>query len=239
MILITSDKCYENQEWTWGYREIDRLGGSDPYSASKAATEVAIKSYIESYFSNQNEKLIAIGRAGNVIGGGDWAPNRIVPDLVRAWSSGKNLEIRKPESIRPWQHVLEPLSGYISLAIQLSENPNLHGEAFNFGPRAEQNYSVIELVEEMSKYWDKVKWKNISPGSNTIKESDLLKLNCDKALNELDWSAVFNFSETVENTVRWYKDFYENKNIPVSSISKFQITSYMEKARIRGLNWAN
>ncbi len=144
-VFITSDKCYDNVEWEWGYRETDALGGPDPYSASKGAAELAIRSYVRSYFPADGNIRIGVGRAGNVIGGGDWALDRIVPDCVRAWSRGENVELRNPAATRPWQHVLEPLSGYLNLALALKKDNKLHGEPFNFGPPAQQNHSVGEL----------------------------------------------------------------------------------------------
>ena len=135
VILITSDKCYDNVEWVWGYRETDALGGPDPYSASKGAAELVIRSHVKSFFHKDSLVRVAVARAGNVIGGGDWAADRIVPDCVRSWASGKSVELRNPHATRPWQHVLEPLSGYLTLASAISENPELQGEPFNFGPR--------------------------------------------------------------------------------------------------------
>jgi len=156
-IMITSDKVYDNVEWEYSYRESDRLGGSDPYSASKGAAELTIKSFIYSFFPMDGLVRIGIGRAGNVIGGGDWALDRIVPDCVRAWSVGEAALLRNPIATRPWQHVLEPLSGYLALANELYDRPDLHGQPFNFGPPANQNHTVLELVQVMSRHWDKVR----------------------------------------------------------------------------------
>ena len=160
VIMVTSDKVYENNESNKGYIESDRLGGGDPYSASKAMTELAINTYIKSFF-NESDSLASIGivRAGNVIGGGDWAFNRIVPDCIRAWSDDKNVIIRNPQATRPWQHVLEPLSGYLSLASNLYKNKKNHGEAFNFGPSIIDNHTVEDLLKKMSLYWKNVSWK--------------------------------------------------------------------------------
>ena len=149
-VLITSDKCYDNVEWIWGYRETDRLGGLDPYSASKGATELMISSHVRSFFPFDSSVRIGIGRAGNVVGGGDWADNRIVPDCMRAWSRGENVTLRNPRSTRPWQHVLEPLSGYLTLASALYENPQLHGEPFNFGPPADRSKSAKKRSQKAS-----------------------------------------------------------------------------------------
>ena len=230
-IIITSDKCYDNVEWVWGYRETDALGGPDPYSASKGAAELAIKSHIKSYFSKESNILIASARAGNVIGGGDWASDRIVPDCVRAWSIAGEVELRNPNATRPWQHVLEPLCGYLTLASSLSENPKLHGEAFNFGPSIHSNHSVHDLVIQMAKYWDKVKWKDVSNEYVGPYESILLKLNCDKALFYLGWKSVLDFDATVEFTASWYNSYYDNPSsilrVSLEQISKF--TSFANK----------
>lgn len=230
-IIITSDKCYDNVEWEWGYRENDSLGGPDPYSASKGAAEIAIRSYIKSYFSKDNKISIASARAGNVIGGGDWAADRIIPDCVQSWSNNNEVILRNPHSTRPWQHVLEPLGGYLTLAAALRSNHNLHGEAFNFGPQAQQNHSVLELVMEMSKSWPKVKWKKCTPEPNKFYESGLLKLNCDKALHYLNWHALLNFQETVALTAEWYKAYYDDP-LSIKSITEKQILDYSNKLRL-------
>ena len=237
-VFITSDKCYDNVEWIWGYREDDRLGGPDPYSASKGATEIAIRSYVKSYFPADSKVRVSVGRAGNVIGGGDWASDRIVPDCVIAWSGNKIVELRNPFATRPWQHVLEPLSGYINLGIENYNNNQLHGEAFNFGPPASQNHTVLELVIEMSKHWDKVRWEDISQSNKGPYESGLLKLNCDKALHYLNWEAVMNFGETVKMTSEWYKAYYNNPNGSIYETSAAQISEYMELAKLKGVKWA-
>lgn len=235
-IIITSDKCYENVEWIWGYRENDSMGGIDPYSASKGAAEIAIRSHVLSFFSSSSVR-VASARAGNVIGGGDWASNRIIPDCVRAWSTGKYVELRNPHSTRPWQHVLEPLSGYLSLAIALSANPSLHGEAFNFGPLAQQNRSVINLVEEMAAHWDQVRWQDVSGNFEGPYESALLKLNCDKAMHYLKWYAALDFEDTVRMTAIWYRKYYESPD-RIFEVTNDQIISYIDKARSQGLEWA-
>jgi CDP-glucose 4,6-dehydratase len=238
-VFITSDKCYDNVEWTWGYRENDRLGGPDPYSASKGAAEIAIRSYVKSYFSNNDNKVhIGIGRAGNVIGGGDWALDRIVPDCVKAWSKNEIVQLRNPHATRPWQHVLEPLSGYINLAIELYKDPKLHGEPFNFGPPASQNHTVLELVKEMSLHWEKVKWEDVSEINNGPYESGLLKLNCDKALHFLNWEAVMNFEQTIQMTSEWYKAYYANEEISILEITKKQIAHYTHLAKQKNIKWA-
>jgi CDP-glucose 4,6-dehydratase len=237
-VLITSDKCYDNVEWVWGYRETDALGGPDPYSASKGAAELAIRSYIRSYFPNDGPVRIGIGRAGNVIGGGDWAADRIVPDCVRAWSRGETVQLRNPVSTRPWQHVLEPLSGYLNLATALRADAGLHGEPFNFGPPAQLNHSVGELVNAMAENWDRVRWEDTSAQYGGPYESGLLKLNCDKALHHLRWRAIWSFGETVRETALWYRRYYEQPRASIADFSLGQIAAYVAKARDEGLPWA-
>lgn len=238
-VLITSDKCYDNVEWIWGYRENDALGGPDPYSASKGAAELAIKSHIKSYFPKDTSKVrIASARAGNVIGGGDWSEDRIVPDCVKAWANHETVELRNPMATRPWQHVLEPLSGYLSLGVYLNQNKDIHGEPFNFGPLANQNHSVLELVKQMSIHWNQVKWKDISGETKGPYESGLLKLNCDKALAHLKWVAVMGFEETVQFTSEWYNAYYSNPS-EVQKMTDRQIGLYQDKAKSKGLAWAN
>lgn len=237
-VIITSDKCYDNVEWVWGYRETDAMGGPDPYSASKGAAELAIRSHIKSYFPKSSSKIqIASARAGNVIGGGDWAADRIVPDCVRAWSIDKVVELRNPHATRPWQHVLEPLSGYLNLAVALSQQPELHGEAFNFGPQAQQNHSVLELVQQMALHWDQVRWQDVSQSTQGPYESGLLKLNCDKALHFLNWHAVMGFEDSVRMTAEWYRAFYQQTG-PIVDTTHSQIDAYTSIARKQGLAWA-
>ena len=236
-VLITSDKCYDNVEWVWGYRETDRLGGPDPYSASKGGAELVIHSHVESFFPKDGNIRIGIGRAGNVIGGGDWAMDRIVPDCVRAWSKGEKVTLRNPQATRPWQHVLEPLSGYLNLAMDLTQDPQLHGEPFNFGPPSGQNHSVENLVTSMSQHWEQVRWQNVSEKEFGAYEAGLLKLNCDKALYKLGWRAIWNFERTVQETINWYRTFYEQpESIP--ALTNAQILRYQQDAKELGLAWA-
>lgn len=236
VIFITSDKCYDNVEWIWGYRETDALGGPDPYSASKGAAELAIKSFVKSYFPKDGAVRIGIGRAGNVIGGGDWAADRIIPDCVRAWSRKETVDIRRPNATRPWQHVLEPLSGYLKLAEALSVASTLHGEAFNFGPNLDQNYSVKDVVERVKLSWPEANWRDTSEGDSGPYESGLLKLNCDKALHYLSWRAALDFSETISLTADWYKAFYAG--FDMAAITQKQIAFYKGVAQSRGISWA-
>ena len=228
-IIITSDKCYANQEWEWGYRESDQLGGNDPYSASKGSAEFAFKSYYKSFFSSisNNQIRVASARAGNVIGGGDWADNRIVPDCIRAWERSLPVEINSPDSTRPFQHVLEPLSGYISLAEKLNISNNLSGHSFNFGPLTTSNYSVIDLVKELSKHWKNSKWE-LRENKIQYSESKLLKLNCDKALSLIKWEPTLDFETTISMTGNWYYSFYTRPSFNVyekccEQINKFTL----------------
>lgn len=237
-VIITSDKCYDNVEWVWGYRETDAMGGPDPYSASKGAAELVIRSHIKSYFPTATSKVrIASARAGNVIGGGDWSADRIVPDCVNAWSTGNVVELRNPHSTRPWQHVLEPLSGYLTHAIALSRQPELHGEPFNFGPPAQQNHSVLELVQQMALHWEQVRWQDVSESAAGPYESGLLKLNCDKALYHLNWRAVMGFEDTVRMTSEWYKAYYQQP-AQIAATTRSQIEAYTARAKQQGLVWA-
>jgi CDP-glucose 4,6-dehydratase len=242
-VMITSDKCYDNVEWIWGYRETDKLGGKDVYSGSKAAAEIVIHSYFESFFKNKHPVRLGIGRAGNVIGGGDWAKDRIVIDCVKSWSEGRAVEIRSPNATRPWQHVLEPLSGYLTLghalASQTSDPSSLNGEAFNFGPRAEQNRPVVELLKDLSRHWNfKAPEDSFEITANVpFNEAGLLKLNCDKALAYLKWRPNLNYQETIDFVGSWYSDFYRNK-ADMNAKTNEQIASFEKKAIEQGQVWA-
>jgi CDP-glucose 4,6-dehydratase len=233
-VIVTSDKCYLNKEWWWGYRENDALGGNDPYSASKACAEIVFKSYCSSFFSGPESPRLATARAGNVIGGGDWARDRIIPDCVRAWSLGQEAAIRNPNATRPWQHVLEPLSGYLQLGGSLLSLGAASGEAFNFGPDARANHSVGELIGEFMAHWEGCRFRH--EGSE-IKESSLLKLSCDKALQYLHWHAALDFRETVGLTAVWYKAFYEGKD-DMYEFSMRQIERYIGAAGKKKIQWA-
>ena len=242
LILITSDKCYLNKEWDWGYRENDELGGKDPYSASKACAELIIKSMFNSYFENNKNILIATARAGNVIGGGDWALNRIVPDTIKAWGKNEKVLVRSPDSTRPWQHVLEPLSGYLLLGQSLSNGIIKSGNAFNFGPKSDQIKTVIELLKGLSKYWNHNENQKdlieINKNINDIThEAGLLKLNCDKVLAKINWKPVLEFQETMKFTTKWYKEYYLEKNKNMFDYTVKQINDYTELANSRNMNW--
>ena len=236
-VLITSDKCYENVEWLWGYRENDRLGGKDLYSASKACAEIISKAYMESFFGSSGPN-IATTRAGNVIGGGDWADNRVVPDCVRAWSKGEPVLIRNSNATRPWQHVLEPLSGYLTLGQKLFEgNLNVKNQSFNFGPQSQVNQSVADLINEIARLWPNARSEFQQQNKSEKPESILLKLNCDKALQILQWNAILNFEETASMTKKWYQAFYNQGPSVIPKITSEQIKEYFEKATQEKLPW--
>jgi CDP-glucose 4,6-dehydratase len=235
-VIITSDKCYKNEEWLWGYREGDRLGGDDPYSASKGCAELIINSYCKSFSPNSQDTRIASTRAGNVIGGGDWNIDRLIPDCVKAWSADKKVILRNPAATRPWQHVLEPLSGYLWLGALLGQQQIPTGEAFNFGPQADVIQPVGVVVNKFSRYWDKAIW-TIGEAAANQKESMLLKLCCDKALQILDWQPILSFEEMIAATASWYRSYYENDR-DMSLLTVNQIHNYTSLANRKGLKWA-
>ena len=203
-VIITTDKCYENKEWIYGYRENDRLGGKDPYSSSKAACEIVIKSYLESFFNEDGTANIASARAGNVIGGGDWAENRIVPDCIRYLQKREPIIVRNPLAIRPWQHVLEPLSGYLKLGSLLYNTGKEYSGSWNFGPSAISMVTVKELVEEVINQWGEGEI-NIKNNTNQYSETHLLHLDISKAINKLKWKPRLNFIESIKYTVDEFK----------------------------------
>ncbi|MBU1109681.1 MAG: CDP-glucose 4,6-dehydratase [Candidatus Riflebacteria bacterium] len=205
VVCITTDKCYENKEWCWGYREIDALGGHDPYSASKAAAEIAIASYRSAFFSKPDSPLLASARAGNVIGGGDWAEDRIIPDMVRAIADKKPLEIRSPNATRPWQHVLESLYGYLLLGQNLFEKHADFATAWNFGPDVSSNCTVAGILERIKESWTELEW--FTNSGNQPHEANLLYLDSAKARNKLNWRPIWDLSETLSRTSEWYKSF--------------------------------
>jgi len=230
-IIITSDKVYENKEWIWPYRENDRLGGYDPYSSSKGATEIIVNAYRNSFFNredyNQPQKSVTTVRAGNVIGGGDWSENRIIPDVIRALEKNQIVPIRNPKAIRPWQHVLEPLGGYLLLGTKMLTKPKTFSGAWNFGPEPGNTTTVEELVKLCIKNYGKGKWKDVSD-PETLHEARLLSLDISKAKYKLDWHPVWNIVETVEKTMEWYNQ-YSKKNVYDLCIG--QINQYLEAWR--------
>ena len=223
-IIITSDKSYKNLEIKRGYTENDILGGDDPYSASKASAELVINSYFKSFLKNKKNLRIAICRAGNVIGGGDWSNDRLIPDIMRSIFNNKKVKLRNQSSTRPWQHVLDVLNGYLILASKLKKNNTLNGQSFNFGPPIKSNYTVLAIVREMKKNWNLLEWVF---SNRTYHESTLLKLNSSKSLKYLNWKNKLDFKELIRLVTDWYKCFYENKNIYDFSIK--QIRNFEKK----------
>ena len=243
VVVITSDKCYENVEWEWGYKETDHLGGKDIYSGSKGAAEAIFHAYYHSFFINHQFVRVASARAGNVIGGGDWASDRIVADCMRSWSAGEVVGVRSPKATRPWQHVLEPLSGYLALAAELWDDGNsLGGHSFNFGPTTEKNRTVLDVIDQLSQHWQPVK----SPdnyyeltGNVPFHEAGLLKLNCDKALFHLSWEPTLTFDQCIELVGVWYNDYYNEQNTDVYELTLRQIRFYCETATKRQISWGS
>ncbi len=233
-IFVTTDKCYENREQFHSYREEDSLGGHDPYSSSKAAAEIAIHSWRRSFFAGHPVR-IASARAGNVIGGGDWAPDRIVPDCVRALQQGNPVLVRNKAAVRPWQHVLEPLGGYLWLAARMSSidaavsNASASAAAFNFGPDDDGNQTVEKLVEEFLRHWPG-RWKDRSD-THAAHEAKLLHLATEKASSVLAWKPVWKFHEAVKQTAEWYRHANENSDsASIRNITNLQIMAYAERA---------
>ncbi len=236
-IIITSDKCYDNVEWEWGYKETDRLAGKDIYSGSKSGAEIVFYSYYHSFIKNKVNIKIATTRAGNVIGGGDWALDRIVPDAMKAWSEGKAVEIRSPKATRPWQHVLEPLSGYLHLGAELQNKKELSGESFNLGPRSEYSNTVVELLKGLSKEWKLSENETfIVTGNIPFHEAGLLKLNCDKALFHLKWIPTLDYGMVVHFTGQWYYEYYNNRS-EMYEFTSNQINEYEQIALDKNLVW--
>jgi CDP-glucose 4,6-dehydratase len=232
IVVVTTDKCYENKEWVWGYREIDPLGGHDPYSASKGGSELVSASYRRSFFNTPSSPLLATARAGNVIGGGDWSEDRLIPDLVRSIEAGKSLEIRSPLATRPWQHVLECLSGYLMLGQQLLERNASCAEAWNFGPDRDGNRQVQQVLAELKTNWSNVKWN--SSDTPQPHEAQLLHLDSGKAREKLFWHPVWTFDEGVAATAEWYRAWLGRSDV----ISREQLHRYTKLAKDRGLAWA-
>ena len=238
-VLITSDKAYDNVEWIWGYRETDRLGGKDVYSGSKGAAELVIKSYWHSFIKDKPNIKLGITRAGNVIGGGDWAKDRIIVDCIKAFSQGNTVEIRSPKATRPWQHVLEPLSGYLTLGWFLAEGKCENGEIYNFGPRAEQTKTVYELAKDLAALWGLNPDEAVQlTGNVPFKEATLLKLNCDKALAELQWHSTLHYNECVHFIADWYRAFYQGQGADMYQLTISQVEKYVSAAKNQCLEWA-
>ncbi|WP_321777738.1 CDP-glucose 4,6-dehydratase [Sulfurimonas sp.] len=239
IVNITSDKAYENKEWIWGYRENDSMGGYDPYSSSKGCADLLANSYRNSYFNvieykKKHNTLLASCRAGNVIGGGDWAKDRLITDIMVSVSKGKKVSIRSPHATRPWQHVLEPLSGYLHIGQKLLEEKVEFGDAWNFGPSDEGSITVEEVVKNVKNHWGKIDYE-IHRNPNQLHEANLLKLDCSKAHIILKWKDVWNSATTFEKTVKWYKAYYEEDK---TTLTSQDLQSYISDAKNKGLEWA-
>lgn len=225
-VVVTTDKCYENKEWAWGYRENDPMGGYDPYSNSKGCAELVASAYRQSYFSDINSaNKIASARAGNVIGGGDWSEDRLIPDAIKAFEANKPLFIRNPLATRPWQHVLEPLAGYLLLAQSLYDEGAKFASGWNFGPRDEDNRSVQEVVELLISNWGKsAVWRK--DGAEQPHEANFLKLDISKARTQLGWTPKWNLETAMEKIVHWQKSYYSKEDM--QKVSLTQINQYMD-----------
>ena len=233
-VMITTDKCYENHGAGIAFSENDSLGGHDPYSSSKAMDEIAIAAYRDSFFKASSTIRLASARAGNVIGGGDWALDRIIPDCIRSLKNKEPISVRHPAAIRPWQHVLEPLSGSLWLGASVMKNPTL-ATAFNFGPAPQENHRVQDLVLELLKHWPG-EWKDTSDPT-AVHEAAILNLCIDKAACLLDWRPVWNFQETVAQTVAWYRSHHE-QSMDDLTMTQQQIATYTLAAKAAGVAWA-
>jgi len=239
VISITTDKVYENKEWAWGYRENDRLGGYDPYSASKACAEIMTASYRNSFlhpskYNNTHSLLLATVRAGNVIGGGDWSKDRLIPDIMKSTAVGQQVEIRNPASTRPWQHVLDPLSGYLLLGQKLLEEKVEVAEAWNFGPELESCINVDAICNIIQQNWKEASFEKNKAVTNQVHEAGFLHLDSTKSKTFLKWSPVWGIQDAVKNTVDWYKTFYQENKVT----SAQQLEAFVLAAQKQQLNWA-
>jgi CDP-glucose 4,6-dehydratase len=241
LVNITSDKCYENREWVWGYRENDAMGGSDPYSASKGCAEIIFSSYLRSFFKATACDPRQIGaascRAGNAIGGGDWGQNRLIPDCFRALSTKQTIDIRNPRSVRPWQHVLELLSAYLWVGARLWEHPDTYSGGWNFGPGGSEHLTVADMVKRLIGAWGKGNWRDISDPA-AVHEAATLRLCCDKAMTYLDWRNALSIDQSIVLTAEWYKQFYRSpEKANMYDLCVRQIQDYTEQARAGRLSW--
>ena len=232
-VMITTDKCYKNKESATGYSESDELGGHDPYSASKAACELVIGSFRSSFWEKGASPLIASARAGNVIGGGDWSDYRIIPDIVRALQAGETITLRNPQSVRPWQHVLESLSGYLMLGQKLLAGETQFATAYNFGPQSNDAIPVIDIVQKFQAEFTDLKYEIIGSDVEKRHETNLLKLNSSKAVKELKWLPVWDTVEGIHKTIEWYSAYISGGNV----ITARQIEDYCNHAVVKKLNW--
>lgn len=228
ILIITSDKCYENKEWVWGYRENDPMGGHDPYSSSKGCAELITSAYQKSFFNKEGSAVLASARAGNVIGGGDWAKDRLVPDCIRSLESQESIRVRQPLSTRPWQFVLEPLGGYLTLMAQMLENPHRFSGGWNFGPYLNSIKPVKEIVNLVIDAWGEGTWQDLSD-PNAPHEANALALDISKAGTYLNWTPVLDIEEAIHWTVEWYK-IYKKEN-DMYPFCRQQIQDYMERKK--------
>lgn len=240
VVIVTTDKCYANNEWPYGYREADALGGHDPYSASKAAAEMVVASYRSSFFdageTSGKRTGVASVRSGNVIGGGDWAADRLVPDCIRALAEGKPIVVRNPGSVRPWQHVLEPLSGYLWLGALLARDPATYDGAWNFGPNPESAVSVEQVVSQVCQVWGGAARFETATSAQALSEAGILRLDCTKARSQLGWHPVYDMDEAVHQTVTWYRSTMEDAGRAVP-LTVRNISDYVQAARAKGVSW--
>ena len=240
LVSITTDKVYKNQGWLWGYRETDRLGDPDPYGASKAMAELAVQSYRASFFNAETYAdhgvAVATTRAGNVIGGGDFAPYRLVPDSMKALLAGEPISIRNPWSVRPWQHVLEPLSGYLLLASRLLTEGPAYAEPWNFGPREMQGVAVEEIVTKLIALWGAGSWEHTGPQNTAEKESHFLRLSWEKAASRLGWKPVYTLDGALGEIAAWFKAYRDRADM--HAVCRDHIAAYVNEARTQGLAWA-
>jgi CDP-glucose 4,6-dehydratase len=227
VVVVTTDKCYENREWLWGYRENDPLGGHDPYSASKAGTELVVQSYRKSFFADGGP-LVASARAGNVIGGGDFSEDRLIPDAARAAAAGRPLMIRSPQATRPWQHVMESLHGYLLLAERLLAGDAAHAEPFNFGPDSADNLAVAEVLARLQSHWPALAWQvDEVAAANAPHEARFLYLDSAKARRLLGWAPVWTLEQGLARTAEWYKAFSEGAS-DIAALTRQQIQTFQD-----------
>jgi CDP-glucose 4,6-dehydratase len=241
VVNVTSDKCYLNQEWVYSYRESDALGGYDPYSSSKACSEILTEAFRRSFFPAErygvtHQVSLASGRAGNVIGGGDWAMDRLIPDCVRSVTRGEPIIIRSPDAIRPWQHVLEPLAGYLWLGVAMASQPERISGGWNFGPLDSSVVTVRKVVEAFISCWGSGKY-DVSAAEH-LHEAGLLKLDISKAIHQLEWKPVLKFDEAIQWTTAWYRQFHDGESKTLAGFTRNQIQEYTESARLQSVAWA-
>jgi len=235
IVNVTSDKCYDNREWEFAYRESDSLGGHDPYSASKGAAEIITAAYSRSFFGDEAAAAVATGRAGNVIGGGDWALDRIVPDCVRALVANEPIIVRNPDAVRPWQHVLEPVSAYLWLASRLLADGHAFAGSWNFGPLSGGNLTVAEVVDRVIAEWGSGEWVGPAADATHVHEARFLKLDCAKAADVLDWRPVWTVAGALRETTSWYRRLHEGES--AEELTAECLSAYIASARQGGVPW--